>query len=76
MASITCHSQIGIPMGIRRTFSRIQLLPQPIPASSGRHTLPLPWRLSFALLYRTEKALILAALGYEMLTVYVQNVNR
>ena len=62
MASITC--QTGILMGIHHTFSRIQLLPQPIPASSGRHTLPLPWRLSFALLYRTEKALILAALGY------------
>lgn len=47
MASITC--QIGIQMGIRRTFSRIRLLPQPIPASSGRHTLPLPWRLEFRL---------------------------
>ena len=62
MASITC--QTGIPMGIRRTFSQTRLQPQLIPASSGRRTLPLPWRLSFALLLGTERAFILAALGY------------
>ena len=40
MASITCHFQIGIPMGIRHMLSRIQLLPQPIPSSSPRRILP------------------------------------
>lgn len=45
MASITC--QTGIPMGIRHMLSQIRLQPQLVPASSGRHTLPLPWRLEF-----------------------------
>lgn len=43
MASITF--QIGIQMGIRRTFSRIRLQPQLVPSSSLRHTLPFTLKI-------------------------------
>lgn len=62
MASITC--QFGIPMGIRHTFSRIQLQPQLVPSSSLRHTLPLPWRLEFRLACDGEGVYPLQHLGY------------
>ena len=63
MASITC--QIGIQMGIRRTFSRTRLQPLLVPASSGRHTLPLPWRLEFRLACDGEGVYPLQHLGIE-----------
>ena len=63
-------------MGIRHMLSQTLLQPLPIPASSRRHTLPLPWRLSFALLVERRRRLSFAALGlkcfhftYKMLTL-------
>lgn len=65
MASITCHSQIGIPMGIRHTFSRIRLQPLLIPASLLRRTLPLPCKLEFRLACDGEGVYPLQHLGIE-----------
>ena len=45
MASITCHSQFGIPMGIRHMFSRTRLQPQLIPSLSHCRTLPLTLKI-------------------------------
>ena len=63
MASITCHSQIGILMGIHHMFSQIRLQPQPIPASSRHHILPLPWRLEFRLSFWNGEGVYPTALG-------------
>ena len=77
MASITCQSQIGIPMGIRHMFSQTRLQPLPIPSSSLRRTLPftLKIRVSPCFIERRRR-LSLQHLGmkcfqftYEMLTV-------
>ena len=45
MASITCHSQFGIPMGIHHTFSRTRLLLLLIPSSFLRRTLPFTLKI-------------------------------
>ena len=45
MASITCHSQIGIQLDIRRTFSQTRLLLLLIPSSSLRCTLPFTLKI-------------------------------
>lgn len=71
MASITCHSQIGILMGIRHRFLRIRLQPQPIPSSSLRHTLPFTLKIRVSPCFERRRRLSFAALGYEMLTAYV-----
>ena len=69
MASITC--QIGIPMGIRHTFSQTRLQPLLIPSSSIRRTLPLPWRLEFRLALSNGEGVYPCSTWVEMLTVYV-----
>ena len=71
MASITCHSQIGILMGILRTFSRIRLQPLLIPSSSLRHTLPFTLKIRVSPCFERRRRLSFATLGYEMLTAYV-----
>ena len=45
MASITCQSQIGIPMGIHHTLSQTLLLLLLIPSSYLHHTLPLTLKI-------------------------------
>ena len=63
MASITCHSQIGIQLGIHHTFSRIRLLPLPIPSSLLRRTLPFTLKIRVSPYFDGE-GVYPTALGY------------
>lgn len=63
MASITC--QTGIPMGIHHMFSRTRLQPRLIPASSGRHTLPLTLEIRVSPCFEGEGVYPCNTLGIE-----------
>ena len=75
MASITCHSQIGIQMGIHHTFSQTRLLPLLIPSSSLRRTLPFTLKIRVSPCFIERRRRLSDSTWVEMLTVYVQNVN-
>ena len=63
MASITCHSQIGIQMGIHHTFSQTRLLPLLIPSSSLRHTLPFTLKIRVSPCFCDGEGVYPTALG-------------
>ena len=65
---LTCHSQIGIQLGIRRMFLQTRLQPLLIPSSSHRHTLPFTLKIRVSPCFDGE-GVYPTARGYEMLTI-------